>query len=374
MTRSQGHCRGKIVKIAVAVILLFSAQASSAFSEQELAAMLDAARVEMDMPGVRAALRYPDGRIVLASVGLADQAKEIPLDNTLVMPGGSTGKTFVATLAMLLVEEGVLSLDDLISRWLADESWFRSLPNAEFIRVRHLLSHSAGLHDYPGSPGFLAKMVWRVIWQGSAYFEPDELIGFTLNKKPLFPAGEGFSYTDIGYLVLGKVIESVSGREYYDLLAERILQPLDLMAITPQNRSVISGMPPGYQNGVSNLREDGRMKLDPRSEWTGGGLVTTPALLVRFLSALAEGGVVSDSSLTAMLQGEWRDPDLPWHYGYGLFVRSGQRIEHGGLWPGYRTHMAHFMQSGVTIAVQTNRDGDLDLQSLVNAIERAAGE
>lgn len=336
--------------------------------------MLDAARVEMDMPGVRAALRYPDGRIVLASVGLADQAKEIPLDNTLVMPGGSTGKTFVATLAMLLVEEGVLSLDDLISRWLADESWFRSLPNAEFIRVRHLLSHSAGLHDYPGSPGFLAKMVWQVIWQGSAYFEPDELIGFTLNKKPLFPAGEGFSYTDIGYLVLGKVIESVSGREYYDLLAERILQPLDLMAITPQNRSVISGMPPGYQNGVSNLREDGRMKLDPRSEWTGGGLVTTPALLVRFLSALAEGGVVSDSSLTAMLQGEWRDPDLPWHYGYGLFVRSGQRIEHGGLWPGYRTHMAHFMPSGLTIAVQTNRDGDLDLQSLVKAIEVAAGE
>jgi len=70
LTRSQGHCQGKIVKIAVAVILLFSAQASSAFSEQELAAMLDAARVEMDMPGVRAALRYPDGRIVLASVGL----------------------------------------------------------------------------------------------------------------------------------------------------------------------------------------------------------------------------------------------------------------------------------------------------------------
>ena len=72
----------------------------------------------MLLPGVRAAVRFPDGRIVRAAAGLADIKKGIPVDNEVGMPGGSTGKPFVATLAMLLVEDGILSLDDPAKKWL----------------------------------------------------------------------------------------------------------------------------------------------------------------------------------------------------------------------------------------------------------------
>lgn len=103
----------------------------------ELKTLLETARIEMKMPGLRAAVRLADGRIVVAAVGLADKEANIPLDNAIGMPGGSTGKTFVAALTLLLVEDGTLSLDDLASKWLGDLTWYSRLPNADKIRVRH---------------------------------------------------------------------------------------------------------------------------------------------------------------------------------------------------------------------------------------------
>ena len=340
------------------------------FEQAELASILEDARAEMKMPGLRAAVRLPDGRIVRASVGLADKRAGTVLDDSIGMPGGSTGKTFVAALTMLLVEDGTLSLDDPASKWLGDTAWFHRLPNAESIRVRHLLSHSSGIRDYPGTVAFNRAMIWRVIRRGSARFEPEELIGFVLGKKPLFATGEGFRYTDAGYLVLGRLIEAATGRSYYDLLQERILSPQGLSEVRPQDKSVLTNITPGYMGGGSNLKKDGRMKFDPSSEWTGGGLITNPTMLVRFHGALVEGKIVAPESLAEMLASGWQDPATPGsHYGFGLFVcDGGNSFGHGGLWPGYRTHVIHFVGTGVTVAAQTNRDGRLDLGSLVRRI------
>jgi len=344
--------------------------------ETALSALLEEARTEMKMPGLRAAVQFADGRLVTAAVGLGDVDAGIPLDNVIGMPGGSTGKTFVAALTMLLVESGTLALDDPASKWLGDRTWFSKLPNADEIRVRHLLSHSAGLGDYPGRPGFLLAMTGRVLRHGSAYFEPEELIRFTLNRRPLFPAGEGYRYTDIGYLVLGRLIEAASGRTYYELLDERILTPLQLDEIEPAVQSVLPNIAVGYSGGGRTLKKDGRMKLDPRSEWTGGGLTTNPTMLVEFYAALADGQVVTEESLALMLESGYRDPEEPeWHYGFGVFVHGPSRsFGHGGLWSGYRSHVARFMNSGLTVAVQTNREDRVDLQSIVVRIARLAAQ
>ena len=346
----------------------------SAEDQGALRAILEETRAELKMPGLRAAVRYPDGRVVRAAVGLADREADIPLDDSVRMPGGSTGKTFVAALTMLLVEDGVLSLDDPASKWLGDRDWYRRLPNADDIRVRHLLSHSAGLGDYPGTMRFRIRMVWRAIRRGGR-FEPEELIGF-IDRKPRFPAGRGYAYTDAGYLVLGRVIEAATGRAYYDLLRERILEPHGLDEIGLQDRSVLPHITPGYTMGARNLREDGAMKFDPSSEWTGGGLTTNPTMLVRFYGALAEGRIVRPASLAEMLAGGWRDPATPeWHYGFGLFVHDGgASFGHGGMWPGYRTHVRHYAESGITVAVQTNRDGRVDMPSVVDRIVSSLGE
>ena len=359
----------RILTRCVVFAALAVGQPASGLEEATLGKFLENARIEMRLPGVRAAVRYPDGRIVRAAAGLADKKKELPLDNEIGMPGGSTGKPFVATLTMLLVEDGVLSLDDPAKQWLGDTDWFERLPNSDDILVRHLLSHSAGLRDYPGKAGFLMRMVGRAVRHGSAYFEPEELIRIA-GKEPLFLPGEGFAYTDAGYLVLGRVIEAAAGADYYDLLHERILVPQELDQIRAQDQTALPHIATGYQGGAANLKKDGRMKLDPRTEWTGGGLVTNPTMLVQFFGALAEGRIVKRDTLEIMLEAGWRDPQGPdYHYGFGLFVHDGgEWFGHGGKWVGYRTHVTHIVETGITIAVQTNQDDRTDMIGLVTGI------
>ena len=352
------------------VALILGLSNTAALNQDTLTELLEPIQIEHEMPGLRAAVLLPDGTLIQSATGLADVENNIPLDHEIGMPGGSTGKSFVSTLVMLLVEDGTLSLDDFASKWLSDEPWFAELPNNQEIRVRHLLSHSSGLSDYPGTTRYTVLSIWRALFRGGIKFTPDELIDMVTNKKPLYPVGEGFAYSDSGYLVLGKIIEAATGRDFYELLQERILDPEELRHVQPQNESVLTDVAPGYSRGARNLREDGTMKSDPTSEWTGGGLITTPTMLVEFYRALARGEIVSPSSFEAMKNSGWQNPDSSdWHYGYGLFVtHSGNVVEHGGLWMGYRTHVRHYLDEQLTIAVQTNRDGSIDLEAIVDQI------
>jgi D-alanyl-D-alanine carboxypeptidase len=334
-----------------------------------LTTLLEDARDEMNMPGLRAAVRLADGHVVRAAVGFSDVEANVPLDNVIGMPGGSTGKTFAAALTVLLVEDGKLSLDDLVSKYLGDLPWFDRLPNAEEIRVHHILSHTAGIADYPESMRYQMASVWRSVRRGTIKFETDELIGYVLDKDAPFDVGEGFHYTDAGYLVLGKLIEAASGRSYYDLLQERILDPLALTDVRLADRSIIPGIATGYNHGAPNLKKDGRMKFDPSSEWTGGGLVTTPTMLVHFYAALAEGRVVRPESFKGMIESGWRNPDQPSHYGLGIFVDGNRNaFGHGGMWPSYRTDVTHFLTRGITVSVQTNTDRGFDTEGLMDRI------
>lgn len=348
-------------------------QPAFCLDEKVLSVFLESSRIEMNLPGVRAAVKYPDGKIIRAAVGLADKKAQKPLDNDIGMPGGSTGKTFVAVLVMLLVEDGILTLDDPVKKWLGNEDWFNKLPNSEGILLRHLLSHSSGIGDYPSKLRFNFNLVTRNLRHGSAYFKPEELIGF-VQKKSLFHPGKGYAYTDAGYLILGRLIERATGEPYYDLLKKRLLLPLDLDQIKPQDQSILANITPGYQGGVSNLRKDGRMKFDPRSEWTGGGLVTNPTMLVQFISVLIEGKILKPKSLTQMFESGWRHPNKSdYYYGLGLFIdNNGDWFGHAGLWPGYRTQVTHFKSTGITIAVQTNRDGRVDMIRLITGIAQLA--
>ncbi|MYD80896.1 MAG: beta-lactamase family protein [Gammaproteobacteria bacterium] len=362
--------------LGATVVIGANASGSNVTELEELSEILETARIEMELPGLRAAARFSDATVVCAAAGLADREANVALDNVAPMPGGSTGKTFVAAVTMLLVEEGVLSLDDLISKWLEEEPWFDKLPNSRDIRIWHLLSHTAGLSDYPESRSYQIQSIWRAIRRGSIRFEPDELIRYTLRKRPLFPVGEGFRYTDIGYLVLGKVIEAATDRQYYDLLREKILDPLGLDQVVVQDQSILPEVVPGYMRGARNLRPDGSMKIDPSSEWTGGGVALNPTMLVEFLGALAEARVVTPGSFKKMREMGWRDPDSPEeYYGLGLFVHDdGAAIGHAGLWPGYRTHVMHFFATDTTVAIQTNRDGAVDTREVVRRVADFVGK
>lgn len=356
------------------VALLFCQGNAAKLDKDALSELLKPIQVEQEMPGLRAAILYSDGAIVRSAVGLADVENNVPLDHDIGMPGGSTGKSFAATLVMLLTEDSTLTLDDFASEWVGEEPWFNELPNNEDIRIRHLLSHSSGLSDYPNTTRYMILSIWRALFRGGIRFTPDELIKMVANKKPLFRVGEGFAYSDSGYLVLGKIIEAATKQDYYELLQDRVLKPQNLNLIRPQNVSALPDITPGYTRGARNLRDDGTMKSDPTSEWTGGGLVTNPTMLVQFFGALTRGEIVKLETFELMKNSGWQDPNTPdWHYGFGLFVtHDGNVVEHGGLWMGYRSHVRHYLDQQLTIAVQTNRDGSVNLEAIVDEIAQQA--
>ncbi len=348
---------------------------------RKLTTLLENAAADVDSPGLRAAVLMPDGQLIEAAVGVADKRLGTPMTTSIGMPGGSTGKTFVAAVAMLLVEDGLIALDDPVSKWLSDRAWFAKLPGGKKILVRHLLEHSSGLADHVDDPGFTAAAAWQRLTGRAVSFEPDELVRFVLDRGSAFEPGEGMTYTDTGYILLGLVIEAASGRSYYELLQERVLDPLALQDVRPAISRTMPDVANGYvtRNTTTTLAQiagptlrNGKMKIDPRTEWTGGGLITTPKMLVTFFKALNAGQVVRPETFATMLAGGYRDAGTPGYYGYGFYAfEQGGRtraIWHGGWYPGYLSWVSVDRDSGLVIAAQANRDGELDLGAIASAI------
>ena len=156
---------------------------------QKIRAKLQEFQLAAKFPGAIAGFVLPDGRSAAVAVGLADREKKTPLRSSDRMLAGSIGKTFVAAAALQLAQEGKLSLDEKIGRWLGNEAWFEKLPNAKDITLRMLLNHSSGIPNHVDNPQFV-KALFKNSERDIKY---EELVAYVLNRNPLFPAGAGFN-------------------------------------------------------------------------------------------------------------------------------------------------------------------------------------
>ncbi|MBN1541928.1 beta-lactamase family protein, partial [candidate division KSB1 bacterium] len=213
-------------------------------------------------------------------------------------------------------------------------------------------------------------------------FPPEQLVGSILDQQPLFAAGEGWSYSDTGYILVGLIIESVTGRRYEQQLAERFLQPLNLTRTEPSNRLQLSGLAAGYPStdrcfGLppKTTLADGRMAWNPGIEWCGGGLVSNPQDLVRWAKALYEDCALPESYVHELLKKTAVDSERP-NVGYGLGTAIVENPElgtvygHKGWIPGYVSSLCYYAEKKSAIAVQINTDiGLLDSLSALAEIE-----
>lgn len=339
-------------------------------------------------PGATLAFGLPDGRVAAFATGFADVEKRLPMQPGSRMPSGSIGKTFVAAVALSLVNDGLLDLDGTIDRWLGDEPWFDRLPNGSTITLRHLLNHSSGIadHVFDSGSGFRDYFREQVgAKDGSGNFDPRDMVRFVLDRDPLFPAGEGFHYTDTGYLLVGMIIEKASRSSYYEQLASHLLVPLGLGQTMPLDQRRIAGMAQGYAPESQRLLglpdkvvADGALVFDSSVEWTGGGLVTTAADLARWGIALFTGEAIDPASVNEMLSSIARpehhadDPERNYGYGLGINVAHtplGVAYRHGGFFPGYNSLLGYFPDSGIAVAMQINTDQS-NIEEHFNAITK----
>ena len=277
----------RIVELSLAflVVVMVSIVISLACSnnqtlKMQFKAQLDSLYEEYRFPGATAAYVLPDGTAEVVAVGFADIEREIPMAPESRMLAASIGKTFVGATLLDLAGDGLLALDDPVSKWLGDRPWFERLPNHGSITLRQLLNHTSGIPNHVESERFAQAFSDR--WEDINHpFAPEELIAFVLDEQPLFSAGKGWHYTDTGYLLLGLVIENVTGRSWYDEVVIRFLNPLKLSRTEPSDQVDLPGLSAGYMAEANafglppkTISAPGRMVWSPRIEWSGGGLVT----------------------------------------------------------------------------------------------------
>jgi D-alanyl-D-alanine carboxypeptidase len=342
----------------------------------KLQARLEELLATSTTPGVTAGVVLPDGRVIGLAAGLADTATKARMTPTSRLPSGSTGKTFVAAIALQMVSEGRIELDDPISTWFGGEPWFPRLPNGHAITLRMLMNHTSGIPDHVSERAFMRD----VLAAPDRVWKPEELVSYILGDSAQFPAGTAFHYTDTNYILLGMIIERVTGSTYYAELRRRLLEPLQLRDIVPNDRKRITGVAQGYSGGLERswlaysgdsleqaprpgsaaaadaMLVDGAFVVNPQFEWTGGGLSTTAADLARWAKLVYEARAFPRALLDSALQGTPRGPART-YYGLGVSVSEtadGPRYGHGGFFPGYSTTMAYFPRQRVAVAVQTN--------------------
>ena len=215
-----------------------------------------------------------------------------------------------------------------------------------------------------GSPASAGP--WRA--DPDRVWRPAELVAYVLGGEPLFPPGQGWSYADTNYILLGMIIEKCTGRTYYAELARRILKPFGLADTVPADRRRIPGLVCGYAGKRSPFRrpgrtlEKGRFVINPQLEWTGGGLASTARDLARWGDRFGRGKAFPRRLMAPFLAGVPARTGPGERYGLGVILREsphGPVLGHTGWFPGYVAIMSHYQKQGLTVALQfnTSRNG-----------------
>ena len=337
-------------------------------------------------PGATAAIALPDGTVTTAAIGLADVENGRAMTPETPMLAASIGKTFVAATVLVLESDGLLSRADLVSDHLGVRPWFDTLPNAETITIGQLLRHTSGLPDHVHLQSF--QQAWPRLAKPVDGFDPENLLDFMIGQDPLFEAGTAWAYSDTGYVLLGLVIEELTGRPWQEVVRARFLNPLGLTSTVPSDRPDLPGLAIGYvaPDNLFGMPErtadaDGRLLWNPLVESAGGGFASTSQNLARWGHLLFGGDAMAEPYLDRLLDGVPVDPDAPGIlYGAGVAIYTdtprGPVLGHGGWIPGFVSSLRHYADVGVTVAFQINTDVGIadDTTDLVPALEAALAD
>jgi D-alanyl-D-alanine carboxypeptidase len=328
--------------------------------KQELQLKLDEWHRAGKFPGATLGVVLADGESFGLAVGYSDRDAKTAMRPSDRMLAGSVGKTFALATALQLVKQGKIGLDDKIEKYFGKEPWFDKLPNARDITVRQLMNHSSGLVRYEFKETFTNDLTANPM----KVWTPEERLAYLFGEKAAFEPGKGWDYSDTNYIVLGMIIEKVTGKRFYDEANRRVIKPLKLTNTIPQEGPVMKGVVQGYA-GPNNpfgrkdaMIENGKFVVNPQLEWTGGGYASTSEDLARWAKMMYEGTAFDASLLPQVLDGVaapmlGRDTK----YGLGVIIRqtaAGRSYGHSGFFPGYVTDMMYFPDSKIAVAVQVN--------------------
>lgn len=315
------------------LMLLLRLAPAQTFDRAKMDSLLD--RIEAHDRGMGSlSIFQTDTLAYHRAIGYADRQLEIKATPDTRYRIGSISKPFTATLILLLVEEGSLTLDTKLATFFAD------LPNAEAITIEHLLRHRSGLFNYTNAesyPGYMEQPITRAA-----------LLDTFRSQAPIFEPGERYQYSNTNYTLLTFIAEDLTGESFPNLLRQRILAPLSL-----QNTYYGGPIAP-TENEARSYRKLEQWERASETDMSvprgAGAMVSTADDLNRFFSALLEGELLADSTVAQMTT--FQDG-----YGLGLItVPFYQRkaYGHSGGIDGFQSIASYFPSEKVAVTYLSN--------------------
>ena len=336
------------VAIVVGLVLHDSGRGKSLGSsvEKKLEKVVNDSMDTYNIPGAVVGVWMPGRRQWLLASGVADIATSRPVKTTDRFRIASITKTFTATVILQLVDEGKLDLEASPNKYMGNE------PQTAGVTIRQLLNHTSGLFDYLEDQNFLEMAEQEPLrkWQ------PQELLDFAFAHQPYFAPGQGWHYSNTNYIILGMLIEKVTGHKLQQELDSRIFKPLQLKNTSFETTPYLEGE---HSEGYFETGGDRWLVTgDPSKGWASSAMVSRLDDMKVWAKALAEGHVLSPQSHQQQLQ--WvptvKDSDFR-KYGLGIEYVAGL-VGHEGDAFGYNCSMYYMPSTGATIVVLLNQSFD----------------
>jgi D-alanyl-D-alanine carboxypeptidase len=336
---------------------------------------LDQWRAHTKVPAVVGSVRV-DGALVWHGVSLADgPGSDVAISAASQFPIYSITKTFTAVCLLRLDQAGLLSIDDPITRWIPD------LPVPSAVTLSRLLCHTSGVPDY----GALRQYHDAVRAAPSVPWTDAEFVAATLANGLLFEPGTGWSYSNVGYLLVRRAIERATGASFRQCIAEEVASPLSLAkTFVAETIDDWGCCVPGYGGEV---RRDGEV-IDIRSSyhpgWCAPGVaVSTVDEVTSFYDALFSGAMLDKPHLEKMLQlvrvPGAHPPAVTPSYGMGIMADPdgpfGSSYAHGGGGPGYSLFaeiLPHAPKGRLSVAVFCNNSLGADAREGAHKLLKVA--
>ena len=311
-----------LLALALAPAALAKKPRQSVNLEAEIDAIMMAA-FPADKPGAAVAV-VKDGSVVYRKgFGLANLELKTPMQPEMVFEIGSVTKQFTSTAILMLVEQGRLALDDDIKKFFPDYP-----DKGAKITVEHLLTHTSGIKSYTGSPK------WLPLWRKD--MTPQEIVDLTKDDPLEFQPGSQWSYNNTGYVMLGAIVEKLSGGSYADFLAKNVFEPAGMKtALYGSHETLIPNRAYGYARQGDSFKNAPYLSLT--QPYAAGSLMMSVDDLVAWEAAVSSGKLISKAS--------WERAFAPYKlstgevtsygYGWGVDAYEGRAmVRHNGGIPG----------------------------------------
>ncbi len=325
-------------------------------SEADLDAALEKSFQESGAPGVVAAVQTPEYTWV-GTQGVADLTTEEPMTLDVHHRIGSLTKTFTISLLLQADAEGLLSLDDTIDQYVD------SIPNGDLITLRQMANMTSGIASYTENEQWADE----VFSDPEQVLTPEKLAQVGIEDSPLFDPGTEFHYSNTNTVLLGLVLEQVTGETIGELYRERIIEPLGLQGTSFPDAD--PSIPEPHAQGYTLQGQTGGEPVDatnwnPSWAWTAGAMISTVEDLLAYGRALGTGeGLLPPEQQAQRLDSFVSDlpplnqSPLNGDLGYGIGLMNDQGwIGHNGELPGYNTYLLYHPELDATVAVAVNSD------------------